>query len=93
MRLAFVASIGAVALLSVISAADIQTTPVPATKLRADTNMAPQQGGRRLGFWDWLIESPTAAPATPSPITNTYDNDDKGFEGFDWTLGGDNTRK
>ncbi|OWZ05189.1 hypothetical protein PHMEG_00022768 [Phytophthora megakarya] len=65
------------------------TSPVPATKLRTETSFAPppheqqtQDGGeRRLGFLDWLIQSPTAAPDTPPPATYNFgkkDNTDDG---------------
>ncbi|OWY91623.1 hypothetical protein PHMEG_00039717 [Phytophthora megakarya] len=72
------------AVLSVISA-ETSTTPVPATKLRVDQDMVPPppQQHRRLGLWEWLTESTTAAPPASA---NT--NEDKGFQGLEWTLRG-----
>ncbi|OWZ10462.1 hypothetical protein PHMEG_00016684 [Phytophthora megakarya] len=72
MRLTSVLVFSTLVLVSAISASEIQsevTTPIPASKLRADTNVPPppHAGERRLGFFDWLFVSPTAGPSTPKP--------------------------
>ncbi|OWY92757.1 hypothetical protein PHMEG_00038105 [Phytophthora megakarya] len=73
MRLTSALVLSTLVLISAISASDIQsevTTPIPASKLRAENNVPPppHAGDRRLGFFlfDWF-KSPTAAPATPKP--------------------------
>ncbi|KAG1695262.1 hypothetical protein DVH05_020642 [Phytophthora capsici] len=87
MHFRYMVAFGAFALVSAISATPQNAaTPVPATKLRTETNVAPppqqqeiQDGKeRRLGLWDWLVKSPTAAPAPESPSFGDNDNTDDG---------------
>ncbi|KAG7382822.1 hypothetical protein PHYPSEUDO_004330 [Phytophthora pseudosyringae] len=99
MRVAFALAFSILALVSVISATETHTdatTPTPATKLRSEVNVAPppqqkdalDRGERRLGFWDWLVKSPTAAPDTPPPETYNFGNngntDDDPLSGPFW---------
>ncbi|KAK1932466.1 hypothetical protein P3T76_012050 [Phytophthora citrophthora] len=90
MRFISVVAFSSFTLVSAISATSQinAATPVPATKLRTETNVVPppqqqetQDEERRLGFWDWLIESPTAGPATPAPATPSFGNNDNVDDG------------
>ncbi|OWZ05596.1 hypothetical protein PHMEG_00022289 [Phytophthora megakarya] len=97
MRLTFALTFSTLVLISVISASEVQnesTTPIPPSKLRADTNVPPppHTGERRLGIFDWLYKSPTAAPETPPPATPSFgdngNNDNGPFTGMFWDVNG-----
>ncbi|KAE9050943.1 hypothetical protein PR003_g1978 [Phytophthora rubi] len=76
MRVASVLAVDTLVFLSVISATEDQrdtTTPIPLSKLRTETNVAPPpghqaaHGERQLGIFDWLVKSETVAPDAPAP--------------------------
>ncbi|GMF29693.1 unnamed protein product [Phytophthora lilii] len=73
---------------SIISASIDSAPLIPGTKLRQQTNVGPPPQaevaprGRQLGLFDWLFESPTAAPPPDQGRVQAY-----GYQ----TTGNDNT--